>query len=141
MIDNLIVALLTLWLLLPSIILVLDFLLSTRINPFLLYLLTTFFGCILIVIVLSFSGQSMSAELDRFDVDGNGFVSEDEMTPEAQRAFDDFARSGGGMESVLACMLTGIWYAIVFAAIWIPVSISRSHQKSNGGERIKRGQE
>ena len=129
MINTLAVCLMAIWFALPFLASVASLLFRIRIHPFVLYIVATAIGCVTVCVMLALFGYADLASLEQFDLDGNGSVSEGEMTEGAQQAFDDFARGGGALESTVACTLTVFWYAFAFAMFWVPVFLVQQHKR------------
>ena len=70
------------WFALPFLASVASLLFRIRIHPFVLYIVATAIGCVTVCVMLALFGYADLASLEQFDLDGNGSVSEGEMTIE-----------------------------------------------------------
>ena len=129
MAETLIVGLLVLWFSLPIVASSWNLLSKSAPNPLVLYFASLFVGCAIFVIAYWISESSMMSDLGRFDLNSDGMFDEEEMTVEAEQAFDDFATGGGSFLAAIGCVFTCMWYSLVFAVIFIPVELNRWHNR------------
>jgi len=107
------------WLLLPVVGWIVYVCRGRKMHPALFVFLIGIFGCMLLITAVWVGGMEGQADLDRYDLDGNGSFSEEELTPEAAAALDDWANDAGSvMGSALAIPMTGIWYGFAFATMF-----------------------
>jgi len=114
MAEAFMISLLALWFSLPIIASFWNLLSKSAPNPIVLYFASLFIGCALFCIAYWVSESTTMSDLDRFDLNNDGRFSEQEMTAEAEKAFDDFATGGGSFLATIGCIFTGMWYSLVF---------------------------
>ena len=119
-------ALILIWFALPIPIWVAHLCIRRWLPPMLLYILTG-----LLILFTAAAGYAtlfasvwtidaqLEAEMNRFDLDGDGGIGGDELTPEAQRAAEAWASdTGRTMAMVFGLPITVVWYAIMFALLF-----------------------
>ena len=115
-------SLLVIWVTLPALVWTAQLSIRQRIHPALLCilcLLTMTVGYFILPQYVRALDSHLSAEINKFDLDGDGGVSGDEWTPEARRASDEWASdTGRSMALYFAGPFTAIWYTIVFAGLF-----------------------
>ncbi len=90
-----------------------------RIHPVLLYPLAAIVGYLILVSSVWMADAQLTAEMNQYDLDGDGGIGGDELTPEAERAIDEWASdTGRTMAPFLGVPLTAIWYGILFAFLF-----------------------
>ena len=90
-----------------------------RIHPALLCVLcalTLIAGYIVLLTSVWALDVQLEAEMNKYDLDGDGGIGGDEWTPEAKRAMDEWASdTDRAMAPIFGVPLTTIWYTILFA--------------------------
>lgn len=105
-------------------------------HPLLLLALTTVAGFVLLGAGAWASEAYLKAELDRFDLDGDGSIGGSELTPDAQKALDEWASDTGRAMVVftgipLSALWAGAWLAALSTGKWVVAAVisacSRRH--------------
>jgi len=128
--DIAIVALLVIWFILPLITsaanLAIHLVMKRRIHPIILFFLTFLAGSATFYVSFELGEYATHAEIQQYDLNGDGFVDQSEKTDEYEAAMDDWASdASGSLAPALISVLTGCWYSVVFATIWIPIEAIR----------------
>ena len=111
--------LILLWFFLPIPSWMINRLTGKRIHPVLLYFLVTICGYLSFVSAAWLADIEMTAKMNSFDLDGDGGIGGDEMTPEAQEAMDDWANdTGRTLAPFIGGPVTAIFYLIQFVFLW-----------------------
>ena len=91
-----------------------------RVHWFLLLVIATMAGYLVFVGAAWVADVELRANLARFDRDGNGDIDNDEMSPEAERAVEDYySDTGRVMAPFLGGPLTLIWCSMQFSVLGI----------------------
>lgn len=90
----------------------------------LLYVMVGVVGYVLLVTSVFALDSHLESELDKYDLDGNGWFDESEMTPAAQQAMDDFTNdTGRTFAPISGVPITAIWvlfnFAILYSGEWV----------------------
>jgi hypothetical protein len=109
-----------LWFVLPVLAFAANLGTGARLHPFVLYLLAVIVGFLLLVAGAWAADLHLKAEMDSFDLDGDGGIGGSELTPEAQRAIDDWASdTGRAMVIFTGIPMSAIWFAICFSVLYV----------------------
>lgn len=124
MLNGVVPALMMLWLGLPLLAFAANVASHKPLHPFLLFALTVFVGFMLLAASAWASDIHFKAEMDRFDLDGDGGIGGAELTPEAQQAIDAWASDTGRTMVIvtgipLSVMWVGICFALLHTGTWI----------------------
>ena len=97
-----------------------------RLHPALLYCITGF-TCYVILLVNVFAVDAhLKAEAYSFDLDGDGWFSEAEMTPAAEEAMQEFTSdTGRTFAPAFGIPFTAIWVGVCFAVLYSAEWIAR----------------
>jgi hypothetical protein len=118
MLGTIAMALMFLWFVLPVLAFAANLGTGTRLHPFVLYLLTVMVGFLLLVAGAWAADLHLKAEMDSFDLDGG--IGGSELTPEAQRAIDDWANdTGRTMVIFTGIPMSAIWFGICFSFLYL----------------------
>lgn len=117
-------ALMFLWFATPLLAFLANLRRQQRRHALLLYAITIAVGFPLAVGAAWAADAHLRMALDRFDLDGDGSIGGEELTPEAQRALDEFANdTGRALVIVTGIPLTAIWsglcLGLLFSAQWL----------------------
>ena len=98
--------------------------LPRRLHPVLLYVVAGIIGYVLLVTSVFALDSHLEAELDKFDLNGDGGFDSSEMTPAAQQAMDDFTHdTGRTFAPIFGAPITAIWlllnFAILYCGEWV----------------------
>jgi hypothetical protein len=86
---------------------------NRRIHILVLYLFAVVIGYFLLVGSAWVADIVLEQKMNSFDLDGDGGIGGDELTPEAQQAMDDWASDTGRTFAIfMALPLTAIWAAL-----------------------------
>lgn len=108
------------WILLPVAAWLLNLCTGRRIHGLLLLLVTALAGYLLLLGTVAIVNAELDAEIERYDLDGDGGYSEDELTPAAQQALDEWASdTGRQFAPIVGIPLTAIWYTIVLGILYV----------------------
>lgn len=112
-------SLLILWVTLPVITWALNLCLEKRMHPLQLYFFTMIAGYFLLLSTVWAVDAQLTAEMNSFDLDGDGGIGGAELTPEAERAMEEWASdTGRSFAPITGIPLTAIWYTILFAFLF-----------------------
>ena len=115
------------WIGLPLIAWSTNLLTGKRIHPALLYVIAGIAGYCLLLVTVWAVDIHLKAEMNSFDIDGDGSISGPELTPAAEKAMDEWASdTGRSFAPVLGVPLTAIWYAMVLGVLLCGEWIFRS---------------
>jgi hypothetical protein len=135
MLETLVNSLLLLWAALPLMMWVLRLVGPRRVHVVILFVCTVVVGYFLYVGAAMTADVLIEQRMNRFDLDGDGGISGDELTPEAQQAIDDWASdTGRTFAFITALPVTAIWAAIWLTPLCAAEWIVRRHlrgRKSN----------
>lgn len=93
-------------------------LLRRRVHWALLFVLACLAGYLVLMTAVQAVETELDRELYRHDRDGDGMFSEDEMTPEAERAMDAVTSdTGRTFAPITGIPITFVWTAINFAVL------------------------
>lgn len=136
---------LSIWLILfwgafPLLAWILRFFIPMRIHGIILYIITLVVGYCLFVGCARVSDVVIEQRMNSFDLDGDGGIGGNEMTPEAQAAIDDWASDTGRTFAIfIALPLTAIWSAICLTPLclgeWIVRRTIRSRNPDEAHEQ------
>lgn len=121
-------ALMILWLALPLVAFAANARRRKPLHPFFLLALTTAVGFALLGAAAWASEAHLKAEMNRFDLDGDGGIGGPELTPDAQKALDEWASDTGRTMVVftgipLSALWAGAWFAVFFTAKWLLAAV------------------
>lgn len=118
MLTIIVSALMILWFCLPLLAFAANAGRREPLHPFLLFTITVFVGFALLAASAWTSDIHLKAEMERFDVDGDGGFGGSELTAEAQQAINAWASdTGRTMVVVTGIPLSVIWAGICFAVL------------------------
>jgi hypothetical protein len=90
-----------------------------RVHPALLYVVTGLFGYFVLIASVWALDVQLEAKMNSFDLDGDGGFSGTELTPEAERAMDEWASdTGRNFAPFSGIPITAIWYTLLFAVVY-----------------------
>ena len=113
-------SLMLLWAVLPLLAWFFRLFVPRRIHGILLYISTVAVGYFLFVGCAWTSDILLEQRMNSFDLDGDGGIGGDELTPEAQEAMDDWASDTGRTLAVFTGFpITAIWAAICLTPLCI----------------------
>jgi hypothetical protein len=115
-----------LWLFLPPTMWLLRLVANRRIQMLVLYLCTVVIGYFLFVGCAWAADTMLEQKMNSFDLDGDGAIGGDELTPEAQQAMDDWASDTGRTLAIFTGLpLTAIWAALCLIPLGVAEWIVR----------------
>ena len=118
MLEVLPILLVGLWFGLPLLLWLARLLANRRIHGFLLYLGTVLVGYFVFVGSAWTADFVLEQKMNRFDLDGDGGISGDELTPAAEQAMDEWASDTGRTFAVFTGLpVTAIWAAICLSPL------------------------
>ncbi len=98
-----------------------------RIHPALLYLMIVVVGYFVLVASVMALDAELEAKMNSFDLDGDGGIGGSELTPDAEKAMEDWASdTGRSFAPIIGAPLTLIWYSILFGLVFAGEWIVRS---------------
>lgn len=107
------------WPLVPAIVYFVSLFKKKRIHPALLYLLACVVGYVVLLFGVWATDQYLEAKMNSFDLDLDGGIGGDELTPEADAAIDEWASdTGRAFAPVIGFPLTAIWTAMCFGVFY-----------------------
>jgi hypothetical protein len=116
MLGTFAIALMFLWFGLPLLAFAANLGTGGRLHPFVLYALTVIVGFVLLVAGAWAADLHLKAEMDSFDLDGDGGFDGAELTPEAQAAMDAWGSdTGRTMVIFTGIPMSAIWFGICFS--------------------------
>lgn len=90
-----------------------------RIHLAILYVLTGILGYVVLLMSVWALDARLEAEMNAFDLDGDGGFSGAELTPAAERAMEEWSSDTGRLFApIFGIPITGIWYTILFAIVF-----------------------
>jgi hypothetical protein len=120
MLGDVATALLFLWFVSPLLAFAVNLGSPRRLHPILLYVLTVIVGFLVLLAAASIADMHLKAEMDRFDLDGDGGLGGSELTPEAQTAIDDWASdTGRRMVIFTGIPISAIWFGICLFPLYV----------------------
>ena len=128
MLETLSNSLILLWVGLPLMMWLFRLVVPKRIHLIILYIFTVVIGYFVFVGCAWASDVLLEQRMNSFDLDGDGGIGGDELTPEAQKAIDEWASdTGRTMAPIFGAPLTAIWYTILFSFLfggeWVTKSL------------------
>ena len=124
-IDNMLSGTLSvIWLALPALAWIVNLCTGKRIHPALLYVLMGILGYVVLLVSVWALDAQLEAEMNSYDLDGDGGFSGAELTPEAELAMEEWASdTGRTFAPIFGVPITAIWYtfqfAILFSGEWV----------------------
>jgi hypothetical protein len=115
MLETLQISLILLWAGLPLMMWLFRLVVRKRIHVIILYIVTVFIGYFVFVGCAWASDVLAEQRMNSFDIDGDGGIGGDELTPEAQEAIDDWASDTGRR----LAFITGLPVTAIWAVIWL----------------------
>jgi hypothetical protein len=122
----------SLWFALPLLAFVANAKRHRRLHPVLLFGLTVSAGCLLLFAGAEVTDMRLTAEMKRFDLDGDGGFGGAELTPDAQKAIDAWASDAGRTMVIFTGIpVSAIWAGVCFAILatgqWIVAHMRPTH--------------
>jgi hypothetical protein len=119
-------SLLLVWFILPVLMWFANLLIRIPTNPKyrivligLFCVLTAIAGYIVLLTSVWVLDTHLEAEMNKFDLDGDGGIGGAELTPEAERAIEEWASdTGRTFAPIVGIPLTAIWYGMLFAVLF-----------------------
>lgn len=126
----------SLWFALPFVAFVVNAKRHQRLHPFLLFGLTVSAGFLLLFAGAEVKDMRLTAEMKRFDLDGDGGFGDTELTPDAQKAIDAWASDAGRTMAIFTGIpVSAIWAGICFAILatgqWIVAQVRPTRSAAN----------
>lgn len=130
-------ALMMCWLVLPPLALAVNATRRAQLHPLLLFAITVTIGFVLLVASAWASDRSLKAEMDRFDLDGDGGIGGTELTPDAQHAMDAWASDTGRTMVIftgvpVTASWAGFWFLCFHVGKWTIAAVVAFFQPSRG---------
>jgi len=130
-------ALILCWLALPPLVLALNATRRVRLHPLLLFAITVTIGFALLVTSAWAWDVSLKAEMDRFDLDGDGGIGGAELTPDAQRAMDAWASDTGRTMVIftgfpVTAIWAGFWFLCLCVGEWTVAAVANLFRLCRG---------
>lgn len=108
------------WFALPFLAFVVNAIRRRPLHPFFLFAMTVVTGFILLVAGAWASEAHLKTEMNRYDLDGDGGIGGSELTPDAEKAIDDWASDTGRTMVVFTGIpLTAIWTGMCFILLYV----------------------
>ncbi len=101
-----------------------------------MFFTTVLAGYFLLLAAVWAVDADLSSKLDRFDKNGDGWFSDAEMTPAAERAMQELTDdTGRALAPVIGLPYTAIWVFVCFSILYLAEWITKMFgQKSNDDE-------
>ena len=108
-----------LWAALPVITWIGNLSVRKRVHPAILYFATGVAGYVVLLVAVWAVDAKLEAEMNAFDLNGDGSFSGAELTPAAERAMEEWSSdTGRTFAPIFGVPITAIWYTIVFAIVF-----------------------
>ena len=109
----------SLWIGLPVLAWIGNLLIRKRMHPALLFVLTGVAGYVVLLASVWALEVQLEAEMNSYDLDGDGAFRGAELTPAAERAMAEWSSdTGRTFAPIVGIPLTAAWYSIIFVFVF-----------------------